>query len=258
MTYLQRILDEKRTEVAELKKQRPQQRYEERKNDLLPCRDFTGNLKRSGDTLRLIAEIKKASPSRGVIVSDFDPVAIARRYLELGASAFSVLTDQRFFQGSIEYLESVKRSFSLPVLRKDFIIDERQIYESRLIGADAILLIAAALEASQLRDYLQLAAETGLAVLVEVHDRQELDVAAEAGAGIIGVNNRNLKDFSVSIDTSIDLRPYFPEGVIAVAESGLKSAADVVRIGQASFDAVLIGEGLYVSPELHDLTWQTP
>lgn len=258
MTYLAKILDEKRHEVAELRKQRPQQRYEERKNDLSSCRDFAGNLKRTGENLRLIAEIKKASPSRGVIVHDFDPVDMARRYIGLGASAFSVLTDRLFFQGSIDYLETVKLQFHLPVIRKDFIIDERQIFESRLIGADAILLIVAALEASQLRDYLQLATEIGLAVLVEVHDRQELDTAAEAGAGIIGVNNRNLKDFSVSLDTAIDLRPYFPEGVIAVAESGLKSADDIQRIGQASFDAVLIGEGLHVSPELHNVTWQKP
>lgn len=258
MSYLRRILDEKQNEVAELRKQRPAQRYLERQHDIPPCRDFAASLKRSAENLRLIAEIKKASPSRGVIVHDFDPAAIARRYLELGASAFSVLTDRLFFQGSNDYLQTVKREFPLPVLRKDFIIDEHQIYESRLIGADAILLIVAALDPSQLRDYLQLAGEVGLAVLVEVHDRQELDTAAEAGARIIGVNNRNLRDFSVSIDTGIDLRPHFPDGVIAVAESGLKSASDIARIRAASFDAVLIGEGLHVSRELHDLTWQKP
>lgn len=258
MTYLQKILDEKRIEVVELKKVCPEQRYQDQKKDLLPCRDFAGNLKRSGENLRLIAEIKKASPSRGVIVHDFDPAAIASRYLELGASAFSVLTDRRFFQGSNSYLETLRRNFPLPVLRKDFIIDELQVFESRLIGADAILLIVAALDPSQLRDYLQLAAEVGLAVLVEVHDRHELDTAIEAEARIIGVNNRNLRDFSVSIQTSIDLRPHFPEGVIAVAESGLKSADDIERIRAASFDAVLIGEGLHVSPELHTVTWQKP
>ncbi|MBM3422250.1 MAG: indole-3-glycerol phosphate synthase TrpC [Chlorobi bacterium] len=258
MSYLRRILDEKQNEVAELRKQRPVQRYLERQHDIPPGRDFAGSLKRSAENLRLIAEIKKASPSRGVIVHDFDPAAIARRYLELGASAFSVLTDRLFFQGSNDYLQTVKREFPLPVLRKDFIIDEHQIYESRLIGADAILLIVAALDPSQLRDYLQLAGEVGLAVLVEVHDRRELDTAAEAGARIIGVNNRNLRDFSVSIDTGIELRPHFPESVIAVAESGLKSAGDIARIRSASFDAVLIGEGLHVSRELHDLTWQKP
>lgn len=154
-----------------------------------------------------------------------------------------MLTDRLFFQGSNDYLRAVKKEFSLPVLRKDFIIDEHQIYESRLIGADAILSIVAALDALQLTDYLQLAAETGLAALVEVHDRRELDMAAVAGARIIGVNNRNLKDFSVSLDTSVELRRHFPEGVTAVAESGLKSAADIALIREASFDAVLIEKG---------------
>jgi len=258
MTYLQRILDEKRGEVAELKKQKPLQRYLELQGTLQPCRDFRGSLNGSGEGIRLIAEIKKASPSRGVIVRDFDPVAIARRYYELGASAFSVLTDRLFFQGSSDYLRAVRAEFPLPVLRKDFIIDEHQIFESRLIGADAILLIVAALDARQLADYLQLAAETGLAALVEVHDRRELDSAAEAGAGIIGVNNRNLKDFSVSLDRSVELRRHFPEGVTAVAESGLKTAADIALLCEASFDAVLIGEGLHVSPELHSVAWRKP
>jgi indole-3-glycerol phosphate synthase len=207
--------------------------------------------------LRLIAEIKKASPSRGLIVKDFDPLAMAQSYTELGASAFSVLTDRLFFQGSIDYLQQVKRSFALPVLRKEFIIDESQIFESRLIGADAILLIVAALDALQLGDYLQLAVALGLHVLVEVHDRQELAVAIEKGATIIGVNNRNLKDFSVNLHASVALRPLIPPGVLAVAESGMKTAADIALIEQASFDAVLIGEGLHISPKLRDITWSS-
>ncbi|MBM3162459.1 MAG: indole-3-glycerol phosphate synthase TrpC [Chlorobi bacterium] len=258
MTYLSRILDQKRIEIAELKKQQILQRYGDLQGSLAPCRDFRANLKRSGRELRLIAEIKKASPSRGIIVHDFHPVEMARRYLGLGASAFSVLTDRMFFQGSNDYLEAVKKEFSLPVLRKDFIIDEHQIYESRLIGSDAILLIVAALDHSQLRDYLQLASETGMAALVEVHDLRELDAAAGAGAGIIGVNNRNLKDFSISLRTSTELRPFFPEGVIAVAESGLQTPDDIERISTASFDAVLIGEGLHVSTALHGVAWQKP
>lgn len=259
MTYLRRILDEKRSEVVELKKHRPLQRYIELQDSLPRCRDFTGSLRRNaGEGLRLIAEIKKASPSRGVIVHDFQPVEMARRYLGLGASAFSVLTDRLFFQGSVDYLEAVRQQLPLPVLRKDFIIDEHQIYQSRLIGADAILLIVAALDSKQLFDYLQIASETGLAALVEVHDRQELDTAVSAGASIIGVNNRNLKDFTVTPDISIALRPHFPEGVISVSESGLKSSADIARIAGASFDAVLIGEGLHVSQELQGITWQKP
>jgi indole-3-glycerol phosphate synthase len=259
MTYLQRILDEKRAEVAELKKCRPLQRYLDMQGSLPRCRDFCGNIRRpAGEGLRLIAEIKKASPSRGVIVHDFRPVEMARSYLGLGAAAFSVLTDRQFFQGSNDYLQAVRQELPLPVLRKDFIIDEQQIYESRLIGADAILLIVAALDRVQLCDYLKLARETGLAVLVEVHDRQELDTAAAAGASIIGVNNRNLKDFTVSLDTSSALRPHFPEGVISVSESGLKNADDIARIAAASFDAVLIGEGLHVSFLLHGITWSRP
>ena len=255
MSYLSRILEEKKREAGELQKERPEQRYMERQGSLAPTRDFRAALRRSDGGLRLIAEIKKASPSRGLIVTDFDPVAIARCYGELGAAAYSVLTDRLFFQGSNDYLKLVSRSFSLPVLRKEFIIDELQIFESRLIGADAILLIVAALEPSQLADYLQLAAAIGLHVLVEVHDRHELDRALEKGAPIIGVNNRNLKDFSLNLETSLSLRPCIPSDVVAVSESGMKSSSDIALVGAASFDAVLIGEGLHTSAELRGLTW---
>jgi indole-3-glycerol phosphate synthase len=255
MSYLSRILEEKKREIKLLQQQKPARRYQELQSSLDATRDFTGALRRSDGGLRLIAEIKKASPSRGLIVEDFDPVAIARRYGELGAAAYSVLTDRLFFQGSIDYLQLVCRSFSLPVLRKEFIIDESQIFQSRLIGADAILLIVAALDPSQLGDYLQLAASIGLHVLVEVHDRKELDMAIEKGAPIIGVNNRDLKDFSLKLETSLSLRPYIPSDVLAVSESGLKTSADIALIEQASFDAVLIGEGLHTSPELSRITW---
>ena len=255
MSYLSRILEEKKREVELLQPQKPARRYQELQGSLAVTRDFTGALRRCDGGLRLIAEIKKASPSRGLIVGDFDPVAIARRYGELGASAYSVLTDRLFFQGSIDYLQLVSRSFFLPVLRKEFIIDESQIFQSRLIGADAILLIVAALDPSQLGDYLQLAAAIGLHVLVEVHDRNELDRAIEKGAPIIGVNNRDLKDFSLKLETSLSLRPFIPSDVIAVSESGMKTSADISLIEQASFDAVLIGEGLHTSPELREITW---
>ncbi|MEI6638429.1 MAG: indole-3-glycerol phosphate synthase TrpC [Chlorobium sp.] len=257
MSYLDKILEEKKREVAELKRAKPAQRYDELLSSLGATRDFRRALVRTGGGLRLIAEIKKASPSRGLIVKDFDPLAMAQSYAGLGASAFSVLTDRLFFQGSIDYLQQVKRSFALPVLRKEFIIDESQIFESRLIGADAILLIVVALEPVQLGDYLQMAEALGLDVLVEVHDRQELDIAIEKGASIIGVNNRNLKDFSVNLHASVALRPHIPPGVIAVAESGMKTAADIALIDQASYDAVLIGEGLHTSPELRDITWSS-
>ncbi len=255
MSYLDRILVEKKREVAELKKENPVHRYDGLQGSLGGTRDFRHALLRTGGGLRLIAEIKKASPSRGIIVKDFNPLAMASGYAALGASALSVLTDRLFFQGSIDYLQQVSQSFSLPVLRKDFIIDELQIVESRLIGADAILLIVAALEPVQLGDYLKVAASLDLHVLVEVHDREELEIAIAQGASIIGVNNRNLKDFSVDLHASAALRPFIPEGVVAVAESGMKTAADIALIEQASFDAVLIGEGLHTSPELLAITW---
>ena len=255
MTYLSRILEEKKREVGLLRQEKPARRYQELQGSLQRTRDFTGALQRSDGGLRLIAEIKKASPSRGLIVADFDPVTIAHHYGELGAAAYSVLTDQLFFQGSIDYLQLVSLSFPLPVLRKDFIIDESQIFQSRLIGADAILLIVAALDPSQLGDYLQLAASIGLHVLVEVHDRKELDRAIEKGAPIIGINNRDLKDFSLKLETSLSLRPFIPSDVISVSESGMKTSADIALIEQASFDAVLIGEGLHTSPELRQIIW---
>jgi indole-3-glycerol phosphate synthase len=255
MTYLSRILEEKKREIETLEKERPARLYDELQDSLPVPRDFTGALRRTDGGLRLIAEIKKASPSRGLIVSDFDPLVIAQRYRELGAAAFSVLTDRTFFQGSNNYLQMVSRSFPLPVLRKDFIIDEAQIFQSRMIGADAILLIVAALDSFQLADYLQLAASIGLHVLVEVHDRKELDTAVEMGARIIGINNRDLRDFSLKLETSLSLRPFIPSDVITVSESGMKTAADIALIEQALFDAVLIGEGLHTSPELCEITW---
>lgn len=253
MPYLSKILEVKREEVDALRASRPEARCLELLPSLPACRGFAGALR--GEGLSLIAEVKKASPSRGVIVHDFDPVRIALSHRDIGASALSVLTDRQFFQGSGEYLRRVREAVELPVLRKDFIIDELQIFESRLMGADAILLIVAALEPSQLQDYLQAVQALGLDALVEVHDRRELDTAAEAGAALIGVNNRNLKDFSVDPSTSVDLRPHFPPGAIAVSESGLKTESDIRLVREAGFDAVLIGEGLQTSRELHDLGW---
>ncbi len=254
-TYLTRILDHKAGEVAALKQQAPGARYHAVEKDILPARGFRKAIQNNDGALRLIAEVKKASPSRGVMVKDFRPLELARRYAEIGASAFSVLTDRAFFQGSNEYLEQVKNAFDLPVLRKDFIIDESQIYEARLIGADAILLIVSALDSPQLRDYLQLAASIGLDALVEVHDHDELDCALAAGASIIGINNRDLRDFSVSLDTSLRLKAALPPAVVSVAESGLKQASDVIMMQNASFDAVLIGEGL-LGGELQRFTWK--
>ena len=255
MTYLTRILETKAEEVAELKKQELERRYHEVCGDLPATHDFRSAITRRDGSINLIAEVKKASPSRGVLVEDFRPLDIAERYAEIGASAFSVLTDRQYFQGSPDYLKAITQKFSIPVLRKEFIIDESQIYETRLMGADAALLIVAALEPSQLRDYLQLFAELGLHALVETHDERELDTALEQGSTIVGVNNRDLKTFTVDLMTSVRLRQRMPDGIVSVAESGMKHRDDIQMMQEVGFDAVLIGEGLLVSEELRQFSW---
>lgn len=252
MTYLSKILEEKQHEVDELKSLDIERRFEAERAYLLPARDFTSALRRSESeqTLRLIAELKKASPSRGVLVEAFKPVERAKDYAELGAAALSVLTDEKFFQGKIAYLEDVRAQLNLPALRKDFIIDEVQIYQTRIIGADAMLLIVAALEAEQYGAFLQLGGELGLHILTEVHNEWELERAMKYEPKIIGVNNRNLNDFSVSLQTSLRVRKEIPNHVVSVSESGVKSEADLLDIERAKFDAVLIGEGLTLESDL--------
>jgi indole-3-glycerol phosphate synthase len=211
-------------------------------------RDFAAALRnpRAG-SVALIAEVKKASPSAGVICPDFDPVRIARAYEAAGASCLSVLTDERFFQGSLDYLRQIRAAVGLPLLRKDFIIDERQILEAIEWGADAILLIVAILDDARLRRFHGLAAEAGLAVLVEVHDEAELDRALSAGAGLIGVNNRDLKTFKVDLATTERLAERLavqsPRPLL-VAESGIHSRADVERLERCGAGAILVGESL--------------
>ncbi|MBA3006361.1 MAG: indole-3-glycerol phosphate synthase TrpC [Proteobacteria bacterium] len=192
----------------------------------------------------IIAEIKKASPSKGVIRPDFDPVAIARNYEDNGAQAISVLTDEQFFQGSLLYLLQVREEVKLPVLRKEFIIDELQIEEAHVHGADAILLMASILDAYQLKDYQACAREYGMDSLVEVHDEQELEVVLGVGCSLIGVNNRNLKDFSMDIETTFRLKKLIPADIPVVGESGLKTQADLKRLQEEGITAALIGETL--------------
>lgn len=192
----------------------------------------------------IIAEIKKASPSKGVIRPDFDPVAIARAYEDNGAQAISVLTDEQFFQGSLLYLLQVREEVRLPVLRKEFIIDELQIEEAHVHGADAILLMASILDAHQLKDYQACARGYGMDSLVEVHDEQELEVVLGVGCSLIGVNNRNLKDFSMDIETTFRLKKLIPADIPVVGESGLKTEADLRRLQEAGITAALIGETL--------------
>ncbi|SDP61517.1 indole-3-glycerol phosphate synthase TrpC [Desulforhopalus singaporensis] len=192
----------------------------------------------------VIAEVKKASPSKGVICRDFDPVAIAENYVANGAQAISVLTDEEFFQGSMQYLMQVRSAVALPVLRKDFIIDEVQIQEAKTCGTDAILLIAAILDLKQLVDYQALANELGMDVLVEVHDEYETETALQAGSDLIGINNRNLKDFTIDLETTFRLKKMIPPEIPVVSESGLKSAEDFMRLRKEGVCAALVGETL--------------
>ena len=197
----------------------------------------------------IIAEIKKASPSKGLLSHDFAPARIASAYESGGAAALSVLTDEAFFQGSLADLEAARAAVSLPVLRKDFTIDPSQILEAAAHGADAILLIAAILSARQLRDFREIAAGLRLSALVEVHNRAELDAAIESGADLIGVNNRNLATFEVTLETSLSLAGHMPPGALLVSESGIHDAADIVRLRAAGYHAFLVGEHLMKSAD---------
>ncbi len=192
----------------------------------------------------VIAEAKKASPSKGVIRPDFDPVAIARSYLAGGAQALSVLTDVDFFQGSLSYIPAVRAAVALPVLRKDFIIDPLQIREARAYGADAILLIAAILETARIQEYQSLASELGMDALVEVHDEAEVEKAVAAGSRLIGINNRDLRDFSMDLNTTFRLQKMIPVEIPLVSESGIRDHHDMLRLAEHGIKAVLVGETL--------------
>ena len=204
--------------------------------------DFQGAL--AADGIALIAEVKKASPSKGVIRADFDPERIADAYAANGARCLSVLTDEAYFQGCDAYVQMAKEVAGLPVLRKDFTIDEYQLYEARVIGADAILLIVALMDSSQLDDYLGLASELELDALVEVHDGAELARAKAAGARLVGVNNRDLRTFETTLETTFALLDQMPEGAVVVSESGIGDRGDVERLEAAGVDAILVGESL--------------
>ena len=197
----------------------------------------------------VIAEVKKASPSKGVIREDFDPIAIAKSYERSGATCLSVLTDVHFFQGSDRYLEMVKTSSSLPVLRKDFIVDTYQVYEAKAIGADCILLIAAILDIEKLHEFYDLAMSLSLDVLVEVHNKLELDKALTLSPAMVGVNNRNLKTFEVSLDTTLGLLSHIPSDVIVITESGISKRADVDRMLSNEVYGFLVGEAFMREPE---------
>ena len=211
--------------------------------------DFPFKKALSGEDIAIIAEVKKASPSKGVIAEDFDYLAIAKEYESAGASAISVLTEPYFFMGSDDYLKEISENVGIPVLRKDFIIDEYMIWEAKALGASAILLIVSILDIVQLKKYLDLAHDLGLSAIVEAHDSDEIMRALTVGAEIIGVNNRNLNDFTVDIENSISLRRCVSGDVIFISESGIKTKEDVRRLKENNVDAVLIGETLMKSDD---------
>ncbi|HRP95802.1 MAG TPA: indole-3-glycerol phosphate synthase TrpC [Rhodocyclaceae bacterium] len=241
---LNRILAVKRDEVARGRAATPLAAMRAAAVRQPPARDFVGALraKIAAGRPAVIAEIKKASPSKGVIRADFRPADIAAAYERAGAACLSVLTDRDFFQGAPEYLQAARAACALPVLRKDFVVDAWQVFEARAMGADAILLIAAALDAVQMRELEALAHALGMAVLVEVHDDSELDVALTLATPLVGINNRNLRTFEVSLETTFDLLARIPDERIVVTESGIVAADDVARMRARNVHAFLVGE----------------
>ncbi len=244
---LERIVAARRQALAQAKQTTPAAKLEERAAAAPPPRDFATALRRDG--LNIIAELKKTSPSRGLLRAAYNPAALAPALEAAGACALSVLTEPEFFQGSLEDLQTVRKLVDVPVLRKDFLFDSYQLFEARAAGADAFLLIAAILSPSELRQLITLGKQLGMSALVEVHTREELERALEAGAEIIGINNRNLKTFSVDVETSLQLIEAIPDSGLAVSESGLRSHDDLKRLRAAGFDAFLIGEHLMQAAE---------
>ena len=257
MSILETILSRTRADLADRRVRVPLAELQARCRDRAPARDVRRALRREAGqgtrrrgALRVIAEIKQASPSRGVIRPGFDPVALARAYAAAGAQAISVLTDVPFFQGSLDHLAAVRAAVEVPLLRKDFHVDPYQLWEARAAGADAVLLIVAALPVGQLQDLLGLSRELGLAALVEIHTRPELDVAVASGADLIGINNRDLQRFVVSLETTFALLPLVPDPTVLVSESGIAEPAQVARLAAAGVDAILVGEGLLRHPDV--------
>jgi indole-3-glycerol phosphate synthase len=240
---IEKIIEKKRERLADAKSSVSMKELRRRLEDADPPRDFKGAIRRDGGGIKLIAELKKASPSKGLIREDFDPVDIARIY-DGHADAISVLTEEDFFQGDLTYINDVKGVSERPVLRKDFIFDEYQIYESRAAGADAILLIETVLETAQAGEYLHMARELGMAVLFEVHDMRELERSLGVEADIIGINNRDLKTLKIDMEAMFELIREMPEGKTVVSESGIETREDVTRIDAAGVDAVLVGTAI--------------
>jgi len=239
---LQKIIEHKREEIARQKEILPLAELRQMLAARPPTRDFAGALQGRGCSV--IAEVKRSSPSKGRIRDDFDPVAIARTYEENGASAVSVLTERKYFEGRAAFIPQIARAVNLPLLRKDFIIDSYQVIETRVLGGDALLLIARLLEAATLLDFIGLASELGLAALVEVHDEEDLGKAVAAGARFVGINNRDLETFRTDLDVSVRLARRVPKGVTVVSESGINRRGDIARLMEAGIHAFLVGESL--------------
>jgi indole-3-glycerol phosphate synthase len=246
---LDRILANKYLEVAQRRIVVPIEQLREQALAQVPPRDFLGALKQA-QRPALIAECKKASPSKGLLRPEYDPVQLARAYAENGAAALSVLTDEKFFQGSPSDLSAAREAAGLPALRKDFIVDGYQVYEARAAGADAVLLIVAALGLEQLQELHQLINELGMTALVEVHDEAEIETALQIAPKMMGVNNRNLHDFSVDLHTTGRLRKCIPAEIALVAESGIHTAEDVSRVRDMGVDAILVGEALVTAGDV--------
>ncbi len=247
-TVLDRIVVSKLREIDEARARLPEQELERRLAAAPPVRDFRAALEQPGE-VRVIAEVKKASPSAGVIRADFDPVAIARTYEASAAAAVSVLTDAPFFQGSLAYLEAIRSAVALPLLRKDFVLDRYQLLEARAAGADAVLLIAEILEGDRLPHLLREAGELGLQALVELYDADNLPRVLDSDARLIGVNNRDLRTFQTRLEHTLELAPQMPGDCCLVSESGIGSYQDVRRLQAAGVRAVLVGETLMRAPD---------
>lgn len=240
---LERIIADRKRTVGALKKSWPLDLAAVDRTRLNPCRDLKAAIS-SAPGLGIIAEVKQASPSKGIICQDFDPSAIAKEYAANKAAGISVLTEPKYFLGKDEYLTEIGAVVSLPILRKDFIIDPYQILEAKLLGADCILLIAAVLSLGELVDFIKLAKELKLQCLVEVHNQTELDMALEAGADFVGINNRNLHTFETNLEVTLELASFIPKDIVVISESGVHTCSDMELLEAAGVDGVLIGESL--------------
>jgi len=243
MTVLEEILVRTRETIEADRASIPENELRADVEGMLPCRDFYAALA-AGPEVQLIAEVKRASPSAGLIRQDFEPVAIATAYEQAGAACISVLTDQPFFQGSLEFLRRIRQHVDLPLLRKDFVVDSYQLLQARAAGADCVLLIAECLSPGQLQELHEQAVELGMQTLIELFDRDNLDAVLQTGTSLVGINNRDLRTFETTLQQTIDLCPLIPRDRLVIGESGIRTHEDLLRLGEAGVKAVLVGESL--------------